>query len=213
LPKRVKVNADSRGAPVALGRAKVESVREEWLVEDRWWTPSPLRRRYFELVLDDGRDVVVFRSCRQLVSAEGLMYVELHCHSAFSFIDGASTPLELAAVAAELGYPTLALTDHDGLWGSMEFAQSCKDFGVRPITGAEVTVGNSHLNPAGRIGRRVSEPVSVVDRGASGHKGGCAADGGAAVGVAGRRRAPLRRVGLPVGLREGRSGCGELGPW
>jgi hypothetical protein len=40
----------------------VESVREEWLVEDRWWTPEPLRRRYFELVLADGRDLVVFRS-------------------------------------------------------------------------------------------------------------------------------------------------------
>jgi hypothetical protein len=37
-------------------------VREEWLVEDRWWTPRPLRRRYFELVLADGRDVVVFRA-------------------------------------------------------------------------------------------------------------------------------------------------------
>jgi error-prone DNA polymerase len=67
-------------------------------------------------------------------------YVELHCHSAFSFLDGASDPAELAATAAELGYPALALTDHDGLWGSMEFAQACKGFGVRPITGAEVTV-------------------------------------------------------------------------
>jgi len=67
-------------------------------------------------------------------------YVELHCHSAFSFLDGTSTPLELAATAAELGYPALALTDHDGLWGSMEFAQSCKDFGIRPITGTELTV-------------------------------------------------------------------------
>jgi len=67
-------------------------------------------------------------------------YVELHCHSAFSFLDGASTPMELAAAAAELGYPALALTDHDGLWGSMEFAHSCKGLGIRPITGAEVTV-------------------------------------------------------------------------
>jgi len=67
-------------------------------------------------------------------------YVELHCHSAFSFLDGASDPDELAAAAAELGYPALALTDHDGLWGAMEFAQACKGFGVRPITGAEVTV-------------------------------------------------------------------------
>ena len=62
LPKRVQVNADSRGAPIALGRAKVEAVREEWLVEDRWWTPQPLRRRYFELVLANGRDVVVFEA-------------------------------------------------------------------------------------------------------------------------------------------------------
>jgi len=67
-------------------------------------------------------------------------YIELHCHSAFSFLDGASTPLELAARAAELGYPALALTDHDGLGGSMEFAHACKGVGVRPITGAELTV-------------------------------------------------------------------------
>src|ERR671911_2978898 len=57
-------------------------------------------------------------------------YIELHCHSAFSFLDGASTPLELAATAAELGYPALALTDHDGVWGSMEFVHACRGFGV-----------------------------------------------------------------------------------
>jgi error-prone DNA polymerase len=72
-------------------------------------------------------------------------YVELHCHSAFSFLDGASTPLELAATAAELGYPALALTDHDGLWGAMEFAQACKAFGIRSIVGAELTVDDFHL--------------------------------------------------------------------
>jgi error-prone DNA polymerase len=42
-------------------------------------------------------------------------YIELHAHSAFSFLDGASTPLELAGTAAALGYPALALTDHDGI--------------------------------------------------------------------------------------------------
>ncbi len=68
-------------------------------------------------------------------------YVELHCHSAFSFLDGASQPEELAARAAELGYEALALTDHDGLYGSLEFAHAAKFFGVRPITGAEVTIG------------------------------------------------------------------------
>jgi error-prone DNA polymerase len=68
------------------------------------------------------------------------MYVELHAHSAFSFLDGASTPMELAAAAAANGYPAFALTDHDGVWGSMEFAHACKGFGVRPITGTELTV-------------------------------------------------------------------------
>src|SRR5438270_10942299 len=73
-------------------------------------------------------------------------YVELHAHSAYSFLDGASLPEELAARAAELGYEALALTDHDGVYGSLEFAQAAKAFGVRPITGAEVTLADrSHL--------------------------------------------------------------------
>ena len=50
------------GAPLAVAGVAVEAVREEWLVEDRWWTPRPLRRHYFELVLADGRDAIVFRS-------------------------------------------------------------------------------------------------------------------------------------------------------
>jgi error-prone DNA polymerase len=73
-------------------------------------------------------------------------YVELHCHSAYSFLDGASLPEELAARAAELGYDALALTDHEGLYGSLEFAYAAKAFGVRPITGAEVTLrGGAHV--------------------------------------------------------------------
>jgi error-prone DNA polymerase len=74
------------------------------------------------------------------------LYVELHAHSAYSFLDGASLPEELAIRAAELGYPALALTDHDGVSGSLEFAHAAKAFGVRPITGAEVTLeGGSHV--------------------------------------------------------------------
>ena len=73
-------------------------------------------------------------------------YVELHCHSAYSFLDGASQPEELAARAAELGYEALALTDHDGVYGSLEFAHAAKAFGIRPITGAEVTLADgSHV--------------------------------------------------------------------
>ncbi len=76
-----------------------------------------------------------------------MSYVELHSHSAFSFHDGASSPDELALRAAELGHEALALTDHDGLWGSMEFAQACRTQGVRPITGAELTVLGPGASP------------------------------------------------------------------
>ena len=72
-------------------------------------------------------------------------YVELHAHSAYSFLDGASLPEELAARAAELGYDAFALTDHDGVYGSLEFAHAAKHLGVRPITGAEVTLGGVGL--------------------------------------------------------------------
>src|SRR3954464_14743891 len=72
------------------------------------------------------------------------MSVELHCHSAFSFLDGASHPVELASAAASLGYSTLALTDHDGLHGAMEHAQACAGVGIKPITGAELTLDDGH---------------------------------------------------------------------
>src|SRR5260221_8565266 len=75
-----------------------------------------------------------------------MTYVELHCHSAYSFLDGASQPEELVARAAELGYESLALTDHDGVYGSLEFAHAAKHLGVRAITGAEVTLeGGAHV--------------------------------------------------------------------
>ena len=73
-------------------------------------------------------------------------YVELHAHSAFSFLDGASAPDEMAGQAAALGHAALALTDHDGLCGSLEFAHAARAAGLRPITGAEVTLaGGEHL--------------------------------------------------------------------
>jgi error-prone DNA polymerase len=67
-----------------------------------------------------------------------MSYVELHAHSAFSFLDGASGPDELAGAAAELGYEALALTDHNGLSGSMEFAQAAAGLGLRALHGAEI---------------------------------------------------------------------------
>ena len=57
----MSVHVGEDGVPAAIGRTAVEVLREEWLVEDRWWTARPLRRRYFELVTADGADRVVFR--------------------------------------------------------------------------------------------------------------------------------------------------------
>ncbi|HET6997132.1 MAG TPA: error-prone DNA polymerase [Solirubrobacterales bacterium] len=74
-------------------------------------------------------------------------YIELHAHSGFSFLDGASTPAELAVAAEIHGYPALALTDHDGVWGAREFAESCRELDLRPIIGAELTVALAPARP------------------------------------------------------------------
>ena len=130
-PAAVERDRRRRAAARSTGSA-VEAIREEWLVEDRWWTratPAPPllragpRRR-------PQRDRLPRRPTAGAGFASGpdgaaAPYVELHAHSAFSFLDGASTPTELAGAAAALGYPAIALTDHDGVWGSMEFAHAC----------------------------------------------------------------------------------------
>src|SRR5260221_9852856 len=78
------------------------------------------------------------------------MYIELHCHSAFSFLDGASLPEQLALTASQLGCPALALTDHNGLYGSVAFAHEAKQLGLQAITGAELTLlDRSHVTLLG----------------------------------------------------------------
>ncbi len=68
------------------------------------------------------------------------MYAELHCHSAYSFLDGASPPDEILAEAHRLGYPALALTDRNGIYGSLAFAHAAQPLGIQAITGAAVTL-------------------------------------------------------------------------
>ncbi|MGA2929573.1 MAG: hypothetical protein ABSG43_27005 [Solirubrobacteraceae bacterium] len=60
VPRRVAVRAGDDGTPVTIDNRDVDVVRESWLVEDRWWTDRPLRRRYWEIVTTCGRDEVVF---------------------------------------------------------------------------------------------------------------------------------------------------------
>jgi hypothetical protein len=60
-PQPARVRAAPDGRPEAIDGRAVEAVRESWVIEDRWWTDLPLRRRYWEVVTTDGRDLVAFR--------------------------------------------------------------------------------------------------------------------------------------------------------
>jgi error-prone DNA polymerase len=85
-------------------------------------------------------------------------YVELHCHSYFSLLDGASSPEALVKRAAELGYPALALTDHNGLYGAVRFWQAAQEWGLKPIIGAEVSLDDAcPACPEHSSGRLVSQ--------------------------------------------------------
>ncbi|HZZ48891.1 MAG TPA: error-prone DNA polymerase [Pseudonocardia sp.] len=78
-------------------------------------------------------------------STEGALatvpYAELHCHSNFSFLDGASHPEKLVEQAAALGLEAIALTDHDGMYGVVRFAEAAAEHGVRTVFGAELSLG------------------------------------------------------------------------
>lgn len=65
LPQPARVRAGEGGRPLTIDGRAVDAVRESWLVEDRWWTDTPLRRRYWEVVTADGRNLVVFRDIQQ----------------------------------------------------------------------------------------------------------------------------------------------------
>ncbi len=88
---------------------------------------------------------------------DGPRYAELHAHSAFSFLDGASMPEELAAEAARLGLEALALTDHDGLYGVVRFSEAARQVGLPTIFGAEL-----HLPVPGVHGPDVLDPPTGV---------------------------------------------------
>src|SRR5512139_1188726 len=79
------------------------------------------------------------------------MYTELHAASAFSFLDGASSPEALVERAASLGYPALALLDRDGVYGAPRFHQAAKRAGLKAIIGAELTVTVALRSPLSAV--------------------------------------------------------------
>ncbi|MBX9246856.1 PHP domain-containing protein, partial [Actinotalea ferrariae] len=99
-------------------------------------------------------------------------YAELHAHSAFSFLDGASQPEELVHEAARLGLSGLALTDHDGLYGVVRFAQAARDAGLPTVFGSELhlpTPGGVLDEPTGTPDPRATH-LLVLARGADGYR-------------------------------------------
>lgn len=100
-------------------------------------------------------------------SRSSVAYAELHAHSAFSFLDGASTPEELVEEAARLDLRALALTDHDGLYGAVRFAEAAAELDMRTVFGAELSLGP---------GARTEQPdppgphLLVLARGAEGYR-------------------------------------------
>src|SRR4051812_18272 len=95
----------------------------------------------------DGGDSPAWSRKRQPYQAPDLVrrekttpYAELHCHTNFSFLDGASHPEELAEEAARLGLEALAVTDHDGLYGVVRFAEAARAVGIPTVFGAELTL-------------------------------------------------------------------------
>nr|WP_328841528.1 error-prone DNA polymerase [Nakamurella leprariae] len=95
-------------------------------------------------------------------------YTELHAHSAFSFLDGSSTPELLVAEAVRLGLQGLALTDHDGLYGVVRFAEAAADAGLRTLFGAELSL--QLPEPQLGVPDPVGEHLLVLARGQEGYR-------------------------------------------
>src|SRR5512138_626034 len=110
----------------------------------------------------DGGDTPAWTRKRQRYEAPEFVrqattvpYAELHCHSNFSFLDGASHPEELAEEAARMGLTGLAVTDHDGFYGVVRFSEAARDLELPTIFGAELSLGlskpqNGEPDPEGR---------------------------------------------------------------
>ena len=78
-------------------------------------------------------------------------YAELHCHTSFSFLDGASAPDELAERAAELGLTGLAVTDHQGLYGVVRAQAAYEEAGLHPVLGIEVEARDAIVADPDRV--------------------------------------------------------------
>ncbi|MEU5257793.1 error-prone DNA polymerase [Amycolatopsis sp. NPDC021455] len=100
-------------------------------------------------------------------------YAELHCHSNFSFLDGASHPEELVEEAARLKLDAIALTDHDGMYGVVRFAEAARELGVNTVFGTELSFGLK--NPQNGVADPEGEHLLLLARGDQGYRALCRA--------------------------------------
>src|SRR5918999_89543 len=122
-------------------------------------------------------------------------FTHLHCHSTWSLMDGAIPAEALPHAAAALGFDAVALTDHDSLLGAVRFSKACRDAGVKPVYGAELTVRAAPAMTGARQGR---------DRAPRG-RGRAPPGGGRGAPLArrARRRLPDRGLRPPGARRSG----------
>ena len=132
-------------------------------------------------------------------------WAELHCHSSFSFLDGAATPDELVAEAARLGLEVLALTDHDGMYGVPQFAQAAARLGDRGIKlgtvfGAELSLGL--LNGQGGVPDPTGRHLLVLARDPEGYRRLCAVISAAQL-AGGEKGRPVYDLAALAGAHDG----------
>jgi error-prone DNA polymerase len=128
-------------------------------------------------------------------------YAELHCHSNASFLDGASPPEELVEEAVGLGLEALALTDRDGMYGVVRFAEAAKALGMRTVFGAELTLGLASARPTVPDPDPSGDHLLVLARDPEGYARLCRAISTAQ--LAGSKGAPRSNLELLAGLHGG----------
>ncbi len=152
----------------------------------------------------EGRDPKPDRrrpGARAISRALATPYAELHCHSNASFLDGASPPEELVEEAANLGLEALALTDRDGMYGVVRFAEAAKAVGMRTVFGAELTLGLESARPTLPDPDPSGEHLLVLARDSNGYARLCRAI--SAAQLAGSKGAPRANLELLAALHGG----------
>jgi len=141
--------------------------RVPWKDLEQTLSDRPPTGRVRELWAGDGGDSPAWTSSRgeyvppeEPIRKRGQVpYAELHCHSNFSFLDGASHPEELAEEAARLGLEALALTDHNGFYGVVRFSEAAKAVGLPTIFGSELTLSS----PPGDLADRANGSLATAE--------------------------------------------------